>query len=63
VALATILNASRRDRKLHNDPPDALSMSLVLAGRWPPAGLCYAAIGTDTEGSIRFSVSVNGVVC
>ena len=37
-------------------------MSSSGSGVATAAGLCYAAIGTDTGGSIRYPASANGVV-
>jgi amidase len=37
-------------------------LSLDSASTYVAAGLCFAAIGTDTGGSIRFPSSANGIV-
>lgn len=55
------------------NPELAIPLNPWNTGRWPgasssgsgaatAAGLCFAALGTDTGGSIRFPASANGVV-
>jgi amidase len=52
-----------RDVPLNPWNPDRWpGMSSSGSGVATAAGLCYAAIGTDTGGSIRFPASANGVV-
>ncbi|HEY1912235.1 MAG TPA: amidase [Vicinamibacterales bacterium] len=52
-----------RDVPLNPWNPDRWpGMSSSGSGVATAAGLCYAAIGTDTGGSIRFPASANGIV-